>query len=147
MNYARADARRRGLHQEFTPLNLANDWSVPNSFKIRSTRSMVMDGARDLNLFGFEIKKAYGVIELVGSRAGKLRTVLVAVFSDDKNANQSAFKLNEEYVAGLLALPGSLFAAVQQLISVDGAFFRICKDPKFNAISTDATFGDGSSID
>lgn len=147
MNYARADARRRGLHQEFTPLSLANDWDVPNYFKIRSTRSMVMDGGRDLNLFGFEIKSAYGVIELVGSRAGKVRTVLVAVFSDEKNANKSAFNLNEEYVAGLLALPVSLFAAVQQLISMDGAFFRICKDPKFNAISTDATFCDGSSVD
>lgn len=147
MNYARADARRRGLHQEFTPLNLANDWNVPNNFKIRSARSMVMDGGRDLSLFGFEIKGACGVIELLGSRAGKIRTVLIAVFSDDPSSNASAFKLGDEYVAGLLALPASLFAAVQQLTSVDGAFFRICKDPKFNAISTDATFCDGSSVD
>lgn len=106
-----------------------------------------MDGGRDLNLFGFEIKNAYGVIELVGSRAGKVRTVLIAVFSDDETANESAFKLTEEYVAGLLALPSSLFAAVHQLISLDGASFRICKDPQFNAISTDPTFCDGSSVD
>ncbi|WP_156909574.1 hypothetical protein [Ottowia thiooxydans] len=128
-------------------MNLANDWGVPNTFKVRSARSVVLGGMRDLTLYDFELKAPFGVIELLGSRAGALRTILLAVFSDDLLSNAATFRLSEEYAVGTLGLPISMFAAVNQLVSTNSAHFRISSNASLNAISTDASFCDGSVVE
>lgn len=140
MNYAKTDSRRRGLHQEFSPLNLAYDWSTPNSIKAKSIRSIALSGVQDLILYDLVLTKPVGVIELVGSRAGTVSTVFLAVFSHDIRSNPASFRLDGDYAIGTLGYPASMFAAVLQMVSLNSVYFRICSDAERNAISTEASF-------
>lgn len=140
MNYARTDPRRRGLHQEFSPLNLAYDWSAPHSFKAKSIRSVALSGLQDLNLYDLVLTKPVGVVELAGSRAGTVSTVFLAVFSHDIRSNTASFRLDSDYAIGTLGFPACMFAAVLQMVSLNNVYFRICSDAERNAISTEASF-------
>lgn len=140
MNYARTDPRRRGLHQESSPLNLAYDWSTPNSVKAKSIRSIALSGLQDLILYDLVITKPVGVVELTGSRAGTVNTVFLAVFSHDIRSNAASFRLDSDYAMGTLGFPASMFAAVLQMVSLNNVYFRICSDAERNAVSTEASF-------
>ena len=98
-----------------------------------------MSGDVDLKLYGLEIKKALGVIELMGGRAGPVRPVLLVIFSDDPLANVAQFRLDDDYAVGSLGLPAAMFAGVRDLSVAAGAVFRISSITSLNAISTDAT--------
>lgn len=140
MNYARTDPRRRGLHQEFTALNLAYDWSTPNPFRAKTIRSVALSGLRDVNLYEIAMRKPVGVIELIGSRAGTVSTVMLVVFSNDEVGNIASFRIDRDYAVGTLSFPSSMFAGIVNLVSSTNVYFRICNDPECNAISTDASF-------
>jgi len=140
MSYSKDDPRRRGLLQQYSPLELSVNWSKPQTFRVKSVRTVALAGTGRLSLQAFSLEQAVGCIELTGSKAGSVFTSLFIGFTLGPDAPAATFSLNADHAVGTMTLPASLFAAYLQLVSGPCAHFCIGGDGSCNAVGSDSYF-------
>lgn len=139
MSSAPIDARRRGLLQQYVPLDLSTHWDVPQVVKAKSVRSLALGGTVDYVARGLTFEKPCGVIEIVGSRAGHCATTLLMVFSRHGGDGIPRFTLDRGEALGTMVLPIEAFAGFLQLVSSPTLHFRLGGTGEANAVASDVT--------
>lgn len=133
------DARRRGLLQQFVPLDLSTHWEVPQVVKAKSFRWLVLAGNSDFVAYDLSFRQPHGVIEITGTRAGNYATTLLAVFTSHRDEDVPRFVLGESHALGTLILSLEAFAGVVQMLGSPAVYIRLGGNGEHNAIASDLT--------
>ncbi|PWW47725.1 hypothetical protein [Melaminivora alkalimesophila] len=118
--------------------DFSHDWESYVTIKVKSVRAIALSGLHDFAEGDFHVPMATGFIELVGARAGALRTALQIGFSPAAELPPPGFELYESLALGTLVLPAACFGSIVQLVHSPTAHFRIGGDGRHNAIATEA---------
>jgi len=120
------------------PQDFSHDWENYVTIKVKSVRAVALSGLHAFSQGSYSVAQATGFIELLGSRAGPLRTLLQIGFTNAAELPPPGFGLYESIAIGTLTLPASCFGSVLQLVNNPAAHFRIGGDGRENAIATEA---------
>lgn len=131
------DARRRGLMQQYMPLDLSTNWEVPQVVRAKSVRTLVLSGSRDHETHGLLLRNPFGLIELIGSRSGLYSTIMLAVFGRHVGETGPKFAIQDNAALGIMYLPTESFAGFLQTVSGPAVYFRMGASGDANAIATD----------
>ncbi|WP_313076642.1 hypothetical protein [Melaminivora sp.] len=118
--------------------DFSHDWDSYVTIKVKSVRAIALSGLHDFSEGDLRIAQATGFIELLGARAGALRTALQIGFSLAKELPPPGFALYDTLAVGTLVLPASCFGSIVQFANCPTAHFRIGGDGSCNAIATEA---------
>lgn len=133
------DARRRGLLQQHTPLDLSANWDVPQVVKVRAVRSLVLSGDKDFTAHGMLFRRPVGVVEMVGTRVGNCPTTMLVVFTDHPDDGIGRFRLERGEALGVLLLPVSAFSGFMHVAGGSSVYVRLGGTGADNAVANDAT--------
>lgn len=122
------------------PLILGTQWEGAVVIKLRSHRALALDGTSTFRFDDFEVPRATGFIELIGSRTGNAATSMLVGFSDEENRPQSTFALGNGCAVGTMVLAGQYFASWLDIAKGAGAHFRMGGRGQWNALASDAAF-------
>ena len=120
------------------PQDFTHDWENYVTIKVKSVRAVALSGLHDFSQGAYTVAQATGFIELLGSRAGPLRTLLQIGFTNASKLPDPGFGLYESIAIGTLTLPASCFGSILQLVNSPTAHFRIGGDGRENAIATES---------
>lgn len=137
MTYLSTDPRRRGLHQQFTPIDLSTDWTSPQVVRAKSIRSVALSGRSDFSIHGMVFPNPVAFIELVGSRKGACATILLVAFTSEPGVNAYDFSTDTGDAIGTMVLPVEAVAGFFQIISAPTVYFRLGGDGSNNAVAND----------
>lgn len=118
--------------------DFSHDWENYVTIKVKSMRAVALSGLHAFTEDTYEVPEAVGFIELMGSRAGALRTALRIGFSKSGNLPPPSFELYDTLALGTLTLPADCFSAILQFLNCPSAHFRIGGDGSHNAVATEA---------
>ncbi len=118
--------------------DFSHDWDNYVTIKVKSIRAVALSGLHTFTEDNYSVPQAVGFIELLGSRAGALRTALRIGFSKESDLPPPSFELYESIALGTLTLPADCFSAILQFINCPSAHFRIGGDGSLNAVATEA---------
>lgn len=136
---------RRLINPGYLTEHLSWDWNPLSFMRAKTVRIVALSGKEDLNFHGMKIEKPLGVVELLGSRIGKLTTVMLAIFSSEEQDKKSTFFLTESLALGVMYFPPSMFSGVVQLTSAPAVYFRMGEDGSINSITNDGNFTNNPS--
>lgn len=132
------EARRRGLMQQYMPLDLSTNWETPQVVRAKSVRSVALTGASTHSPYGLVLRNPFGIIELIGSRTGLYSTVMLAVFSPTIDETIPKFSIEGKTALGTMFLPVESFAGFLQIVSCSSVYFRMGGSGDDNAIANDS---------
>jgi hypothetical protein len=143
MSYVSSDPRRRGLHQQFTPLDLSTDWSIPQVIRVKSMRTLALSGKCDFSVHGITFRNPMAIIQLVGSRKGACATILLVAFLSDHKEESCGFSSDTGDALGTMVLPIEALSGVLHITSSPNVYFRMGGDGEHNAVANDPTILQG----
>jgi len=92
--------------------DFSHDWDNYVTIKVKSIRAVALSGLHTFTEDNYSVPQAVGFIELLGSRAGALRTALRIGFSKESDLPPPSFELYESIALGTLTLPADCFSAI-----------------------------------
>lgn len=145
MSTPSAIAQRRALVSgHHRPVILGNDWNGQVVIKVKSFRTLILNGLQAYRLPGVDVPCALGAIEVVGTRSGQYRTSLWVGFSREKQLPYPGFSVDSGDAVGTLVVPDTCFAPWLEILKSPQAHFRIGSDGLGNAIASDANLLEGA---
>lgn len=137
MTYLSTDPRRRGLQQQFTPIDFSTDWATAQVVRAKSIRSAALSGQTDFSIRGMVFKNPIAFIELIGSRKGTCTPILLMAFSNTPGTENYDFSVDSGDAIGTMVLPVEAVAGFFQIISAPNVYFRLGGNGAKNAVANE----------
>jgi hypothetical protein len=137
MSYLSTDPRRRGLQQQFTPIDFSTDWTAAQVMRAKSIRFVALSGRTDFSIHGIDFENPVALIELVGSKKGPCSTMLLMAFASVPGGSVYDFSVSTGDAIGTMVLPVEAMAGFFQIISAPNVYFRIGGDGSKNAVANE----------